>query len=179
MKEIEKQNYDEIPEISPPATAKEIEKAYEQAKQAFHSDSMAIDSLFPEKEINGIRTAMDKAYQALMDENLRTHDGQSPPSPRLSSLSFTDISVNPNKDGTSGKTLKEIREKMGIDLKSVFQKTRINVKILQWIEEEALEKLPALPYVKGFLRAYAQFLGLDPQKVTEGYLGLFKESKKK
>jgi cytoskeletal protein RodZ len=50
---------------------------------------------------------------------------------------------------------------------------------LEWIEEEAFEKLPALVYLKGFLKSYAQSLGLDPQKVVEEYLRLIEESKKK
>jgi cytoskeletal protein RodZ len=50
---------------------------------------------------------------------------------------------------------------------------------LEWIEEEAFEKLPALVYLKGFLRGYAQALGLNPQKVVEEYLRFLTESKKK
>jgi cytoskeletal protein RodZ len=53
------------------------------------------------------------------------------------------------------------------------------MKILGWIEEETLEKLPALVYLKGFLRGYAQSLGLEPQKVIEGYLQFLNESKKR
>jgi cytoskeletal protein RodZ len=50
---------------------------------------------------------------------------------------------------------------------------------LEWIEEEAFEKLPTLVYLKGFLKVYAQSLGLNPQKVVEEYLRLVEESKKK
>jgi cytoskeletal protein RodZ len=50
---------------------------------------------------------------------------------------------------------------------------------LEWIEEEAFEKLPALVYLKGFLRAYAQSLGLNSQKVVEEYIRFMGESKKK
>jgi cytoskeletal protein RodZ len=50
---------------------------------------------------------------------------------------------------------------------------------LESIEEETFEKLPALVYLKGFLKSYAQSLGLDPQKVIEDYLQLLNESKKK
>jgi len=36
-----------------------------------------------------------------------------------------------------------------------------------------------LVYLKGFLKGYAQSLGLDPSKVVEEYLRLIEESKKK
>jgi cytoskeleton protein RodZ len=53
------------------------------------------------------------------------------------------------------------------------------MKTLEWIEEEAFEKLPPLVYLKGFLKSYAQSLGLDPQKVIEEYIRFMEESKKK
>jgi cytoskeletal protein RodZ len=61
----------------------------------------------------------------------------------------------------------------------ISQETKISLKVLECIEEEAFENLPALVYLKGFLRGYAQSLGLDPQKVIEEYLRLIEESKKK
>jgi flagellar biosynthesis protein FlhG len=68
---------------------------------------------------------------------------------------------------------------MGIDLKAISKKTKINKKILEWIEEEAVENLPALVYLKGFLKGYAQSLDLDPQKVVEEYLQFLSQKKKK
>ena len=68
---------------------------------------------------------------------------------------------------------------MGVELQTISKETKINIKVLEWIEEEAFEKLPALVYLKGFLKSYAQSLGLDPQKVIEEYMRLMEESKKK
>jgi cytoskeletal protein RodZ len=78
-----------------------------------------------------------------------------------------------------GKTLRQIRERMGIDLETVAQETRINMKTLEWIEGEDMEKLPPLVYLKGFLKGYAQSLGLDPLKVVEEYLLFLEEQRKK
>jgi flagellar biosynthesis protein FlhG len=197
MKWIEEQTYYEILEVSPTATIKEIQTAYEHAKETFHSDSLAIYSLFSEKEISKIQATIEEAYRVLMDEALRkrydqshfkTSEGeklerpseeQGDPWEKKVSLSFTDLSIETGKDIYRGKILKQIREKMGIDLKTISSETKINPKILEWIEEEALERLPALVYLKGFLRGYAQSLGLDPQKVMEEYVQFLNESKKK
>jgi len=86
---------------------------------------------------------------------------------------------NPEEGLSRGKTLKQVRERMGVELPTISEETRISIKILEWIEEEAFEKLPALVYLKGFLKSYAQSLGLDPQKVIEEYIRLMGESKKK
>jgi flagellar biosynthesis protein FlhG len=197
VKRIEEQTPYEILEVSPTATAKEIQKAYEHAKETFHSDSLAVYSLFSGNEIEEMQTAIEEAYRVLMDEALRkrydqshfqTSGGQKWEGPseidgisweKNASLSFKDLSVHAGEEIYRGKTLRQIRERMGIDLKTISAETKINMKILEYMEEEALEKLPALVYLKGFLRGYAQCLGLDPQKVIEGYVKFLNESKKK
>jgi DnaJ-class molecular chaperone len=197
MKRIEEQTYYEILEVSPTATIKEIQMAYERAKETFHSDSMAVYSLFSEEEISKIQATIEEAYRVLIDEALRKHYDQSHfqtsggekfgkppetqgiPKEKKASLSFSDLSIDDKEDVYRGNILKQIRERMGIDLKTISAETKINVKILEWIEEEDGEKLPTLVYLKGFLRGYAQSLGLDPQKVIEGYLQFLSESKKK
>jgi len=197
MKRIEEQTYYEILEVSPNATAKEIQKAYDHAKETFHPESLAVYSLFSEKEIKEIRVAIEKAYRVLMNDALRKSYNQSPlqtPGEQLeekvqeiegisqketSSLSFTDLIIHSEEENYRGKRLREIREMMGIDLKTISAKTKVNKKILEWIEEEALDKLPALVYLKGFLKGYAESLGLDPEKVVERYLQFLNEKKKK
>lgn len=198
MKRVEDLTYYELLEISPDATPQEIQKAYEQAKETFHRDSVAVYSLFSEGEVKKIQTLVDEAYGVLMDEALRKEYDQShlpvtesperekPLEMELSvkekktpSLIFTDLSADAGGGEYRGKGLKLIREKMGIDLKSISQETKISVQILQWMEDEVTEKLPPLVYLKGFLKAYAQCLGLDPSKVVEEYLKALGPAKKK
>jgi hypothetical protein len=95
------------------------------------------------------------------------------------SLSFTGLSFNAEGEVYRGKALRQVRERMGVELQTISKETRISMKTLEWIEEEAFEKLPPLVYLKGFLKSYAQSLGLDPQKVIEEYIRSMEESKKK
>ncbi len=197
MKGIREQTYYEILEVNPAATMKEIQLAYEHAKETFRTDSLAVYSLFSEAEIKEIQSAIEEAYRVLIDEGLRkrydlsyvqTTEGEklekSSESQGISwegktNLSFTELSVDTGEEVFRGKTLRQIRERMGIDLKTVCVETKINIKILEWIEEEVLDRLPPLVYLKGFLRGYAQSLGLDPPQVIEGYLHFLKESQKR
>jgi DnaJ-class molecular chaperone len=197
MKSIKDQTYYEILEVSSTATDKEIQRAYEHAKETFHADSLAVYSLFSEAEVREIQSAIEEAYRVLMDGTLRKSYDQShiktveekvPETPSVAqgiskekrpSLSFTGISFNPDEESYRGKTLKQIRERMGVELQIISKETKISVRVLEWIEEEAFEKLPTLVYLKGFLKVYAQSLGLNPQKVVEEYLRLVEESKKK
>jgi curved DNA-binding protein CbpA len=197
MKGIAEQTYYEILEVSSTATPKEIQKAYENAKETFHTDSLAVYSLFTGQEIQEIQVAIEEAYRVLMDEESRKSYDQShyqildqqqsekPPEmpvplrEKKPPPASVDVPVHVGEGIYRGKTLKQIRERMSIDLETIAQETRINLKTLELIEGEDLEKLPPLVYLKGFLKGYAQSLGLDPPKVVEEYLHFLDEEKKK
>jgi len=200
MKDIRDQTYYEILEISPTATSKEIQRAYEHAKETFHADSVAIYSLFSGEEVKGIEGAVEEAYRVLMDETLRrdynqSHlqappmagsqpteialEAQEMPGEERPPLSFTDLSFYAEERPYRGKTLKEIRQGMGIELQTISKEMKISTRTLEWIEEEAFGKLPAPVYLKGFLKSYARCLGLDPPRVIEEYLRFKEEFKKK
>lgn len=64
-----------------------------------------------------------------------------------------------------GQVLSEYRLKQHIPLEKVSAVTRIRLEFLQAIEENQFEKLPAEPFVRGFLHSYASYLGLDPTTI--------------
>ena len=64
--------------------------------------------------------------------------------------------------GGLGNTLREARQQRGLSLNDVERAIRIRKKYLEGLEAEDFEALPAPVYVKGFLRTYAHYLGLDP-----------------
>lgn len=68
---------------------------------------------------------------------------------------------------TVGQYLKAIRTRQGLSLKQVSQRTRIQPNQLRAIESGNWSKLPEAVYVKGFLKQYAQALGLDGMAIAE------------
>jgi hypothetical protein len=68
-----------------------------------------------------------------------------------------------------GNSLREARLRQGLDFPQVEQATKIRGKYLRALEEEQFETLPAQTYVKGFLRSYAEYLGLDGQLYVDEY----------
>jgi cytoskeleton protein RodZ len=65
-----------------------------------------------------------------------------------------------------GERLREAREARGLSLSEVSEKIRIRTVYLVAIEEENWRAVGAPVYVRGFLRTYARFLGLDPEEVV-------------
>jgi hypothetical protein len=68
-----------------------------------------------------------------------------------------------------GNSLREARLRRGIDFAQAELATKIRGKYLRALEEEQFEVLPSETYVKGFLRTYAEFLGLDGQLYVDEF----------
>lgn len=68
-----------------------------------------------------------------------------------------------------GNTLREARVRRNISLQQAEEDTKIRVKYIQAMENEDFDVLPAGTYVKGFMRTYAEYLGLDYQVMIDEY----------
>jgi cytoskeletal protein RodZ len=74
-----------------------------------------------------------------------------------------------NEKESLGKYLWRERETRKISLKEVSKKIKIREQFLKAVEEDRLDLLPSPTYVKGFLSAYARYLGIDPSEVIVRY----------
>src|SRR5215210_7734384 len=68
-----------------------------------------------------------------------------------------------------GNSLREARLRQGLEFPEIEHATKVRSKYLRALEDEQFEILPAQTYVKGFLRTYAEFLGLDGQLYVDEY----------
>jgi cytoskeleton protein RodZ len=68
-----------------------------------------------------------------------------------------------------GSSLREARLRQGVDLVDAEASTKIRAKYLRALEDEQFDVLPAQTYVKGFLRSYADYLGLDGQLYVDEF----------
>lgn len=70
---------------------------------------------------------------------------------------------------TLGEKLGKLRSDRRISLSEASRATKIQVKYLEYLEAGAYEKMPADVYVKGFLRNYSEFLGIDEKILVKLY----------
>ena len=68
-----------------------------------------------------------------------------------------------------GNSLREARLRQGLDFPELEQATKIRGKYLRALEDEQFDILPGQTYVKGFLRTYSEYLGLDGQLYVDEY----------
>ena len=72
-----------------------------------------------------------------------------------------------------GNSLREARFRQQLEFGELEQATKIRARYLRALEEESFDTLPAQTYVKGFLRTYADYLGLDGQLYVDEYNSRF------
>jgi transcriptional regulator with XRE-family HTH domain len=69
----------------------------------------------------------------------------------------------------TGAMLLAARTAAGLELADVARETRVPLRHLQALENDAHDQLPALPYAIGFVKSYARAVGLDPETVAEHF----------
>lgn len=66
--------------------------------------------------------------------------------------------------------LKATREEKGVSVETVHEMTKIPMDVLRAIEEGYTVRMVSPYYFKGFVKMYAQYLGVDPKEVIEDAL---------
>jgi cytoskeleton protein RodZ len=82
------------------------------------------------------------------------------------------VTLTPVTNGL-GSELREARVQRGLSLEQVTYETRIRARYLEALEDERFQDLPGEAYAKGFLRTYADFLGLDGSQMLARYRAQF------
>jgi cytoskeleton protein RodZ len=72
--------------------------------------------------------------------------------------------------GSFGDKLKREREMRAITLEEIAEATKIGTRSLRALEEEHFDQLPGGIFNKGFVRAYAKFLGIDEEQAVADYV---------
>jgi len=172
MQPEEHKRYLDILEIGPGASLSEIREAYLLLRSLYSEDSIVTlpisDDISQERK-EKILGDIEEAYQMLAGSYDRD-DG----------LAGDEEGLHPGVDeydqppvevtDYGGQTLRETRERLGIDLQKIALSTRIQVHYLECIENEEFGALPPQTYIRGFVVSYAKCLHLDPDKAAAAYM---------
>ena len=69
-----------------------------------------------------------------------------------------------------GEKLRQQRELRGIALRDISEATKISVRFLQALETDRVDILPGGIFRRSFVREYARFVGLDPERMVSEFL---------
>jgi curved DNA-binding protein CbpA len=166
--------YFEVLELSPDASLRDVKNAYLRLKKVYSGDSIVLAPLaeeFSEKKRKKILQQLEGAYA-----KLSAAFKDKPPAATLRFADQVDTEgTTPEEEiiahrNFSGPILKEIREKMGVELSEISKQLKLRVELLKNFEEETYAALPEEIYLKVHLKNYATCLHLNPTKVVDDYL---------
>jgi hypothetical protein len=72
-----------------------------------------------------------------------------------------------------GTSLREARERQGLGYPEIELATKIRAKYIRALEEEDFTSIPGDAYIRGFLRTYSEYLGLDGDVYVDEYASRF------
>lgn len=173
-------------DVAPTASDEIVRRANRRIRQVYAQDSVVVGGLYGRSRLDRLHRRLDDAYDTLMDPAKRRTNDQMmfpdgvPSQPQVQRLAVLDrvaaFEECPDRpkvdDGTvyTGALLQEFREASGLELREIADRTKIGITYLTAIEGESYEELPAVVYVRGFLREYAKILRLDGERVLDTYL---------
>lgn len=91
------------------------------------------------------------------------------PSRRNAGAGKSQVGNNMEPIENIGLFLKNLREEKKIPVAQVAQALKTKPETIQAIEANDFQKIPAVPYIKGYLRSYSNYLGIDSEHILEEY----------
>ncbi len=202
MKALHEQDHYSVLELRPGASLDEIDRAYRAMRDTYDAESLALYSVFSDRDAATIRERIEDAYRVLSDpEGRRVYDDvragrESLAAPRAASPtsemesaeigafesasdSFRDLESDIDEEAGEfdGPKLRRARLRRGFELDQISDITKVSVANLARIEDEEFADLPATVYVRGFVTAYSRTIGLDPTRVVASYLARVEQAR--
>src|SRR5215510_9477380 len=72
-----------------------------------------------------------------------------------------------------GSKLREARERKGVSLRQIANRTKISIRVLEALERNDISRLPGGIFSRAFVRAYAGEVGLDPEETIQEFVAQF------
>jgi cytoskeletal protein RodZ len=81
--------------------------------------------------------------------------------------------MEPDRSIDFGLRMKRLREERGIALRDIADTTKISVSALEALERNDMSRLPGGIFSRGFIRAYAEQIGVDPEVTVREFIARF------
>lgn len=178
-----------LPVFAPPEA---IQRAYVNLTALYSETALASYHALTGEERAWMLERVRKAYETLMDPagradydaaslsmeereqaaRAQTAAGPRPsaPTPPLPAAAAMEERADFTRRRISGAELRSVREARGASLDEIAELTKVKKSYLEAIEADDVARFPAPVFFKGFLKAYAKALGLNPVEIAERYL---------
>ncbi len=150
-------------ELAPGATLEELQSAYRRLRALYGTPTLATYALLEEEERRELMETLDAAFGRLLASFPATSGVVATATePRDATGAAAD---------TPGRELRRLRERGGVSLADIARRTKIRPAILEALEGEVWDELPAPVFVRGFVLQVARYLRApDPEDLSRRYL---------
>jgi hypothetical protein len=149
----------EVLGLEPDADVAQVRRAHRYRRSLYEPASLASYNLLEDDEREAMLTKIDEAYRRIIGS---TPTVTATPAPVAASPVDAPVPTGPAPDPASepGAHLRHHRLSRGVTLHQVAAETKIGVPILEQIENERFDELPALAFVRGHVHQFAREIKL-------------------
>jgi hypothetical protein len=153
--------------LEPGADAREVRRAYRERRALYAPSALATYNLLEEDERQTLLDRIEQAYQRIIGTPAPATQPHGP----TEATPQSPTGPAPSPEEEPGAHLRHHRHRRGILLAEVADEIKVRTSLLEKLEDELYEYLPAPVYVRGFVVQYAKVLELpDPDHIASAYL---------
>ena len=168
--------------LSDDASIDEVEKSFRELRNLYSEGSLATYSLLDDTDRQEKLAALRKAYDRILQSYSHTTDSAVDPERGAGPFPAEVLKVNIDADlqQMPGLFLQQSRKALGLSLQDVATRTKVRASILQDIEEQRFDFLPAPVYLRGFLREFARMVNVpDADALIDAFMARYKNDKER
>ena len=161
----------EILGLEPGADVGQVRRAYRHRRTLYEPAALATYNLLDDEEREGMVDRIDEAYRRITETEPPLVSQAPPPTGKPALATKVVIGNAPDPLSEPGAHLRFHRTAKGITLHQIAVETKIGVTILEQIENEDFEALPAPAFVRGHVHQFARELKMaDAYDFAKFYL---------
>ncbi len=148
-------------DLEPSADLSEVNKALRFRRSLYQPDALATYNLLEEDERARMLERIDDAYRRITGSEPPPFRGPQAVSPAPERSPDAPTGAPPDARAEPGALLRYHRHRRGLTMAQVAAETKIRPALLEQLESERIDELPAAVFVRGHVLQYARALGID------------------
>ena len=165
--------------LSDEASLNEVERAFLELRNLYSEESLATYSLLDDADRQEKLEGLQKAYERILQSRTQAanvvedleHEEAFAPEP-------TRVCIDADPQQNPGLFLQQSRQALRLSLQDVAARTKVRSSLLQSIEEQCFDFLPAPVYLRGFLKEFARLVKVpDANALVDAFMTLYESDK--
>ena len=165
--------------LSDEASLDEVERSFLELRNLYSEESLATYSLLDDAARQEKLDALRKAYERILQSRSHAPDiVEDLEQEEAFASEPTRVRISADAQQNPGLFLQQSRQALRLSLQDVAARTKVRSSLLQGIEEQRFDFLPAPVYLRGFLREFARLVKVpDANALIDAFMALYEKEK--